>query len=335
MVPGHCRSPVEWRFAMLTAPTLAFLVAWSTLAVLPNTKFGRTVLDIPNERSLHTSLVPRIGGVGIAAGISAAAMTITDIDPVLGWAALGYVLLFIVSLVDDIWSLPVLVRLVAHLLAAVAWVWAIALPLIWTIPAVLAMVWMTNLFNFMDGADGLAGGMTVFGFGTLAAAALSSGQLALAALCLGVAASALGFLVFNFHPASIFMGDSGSIPIGFLAGAIGLYGAQYDVWPVLLPIFAFFPFVFDATYTLVARLVRAHKPWQAHREHIYQRLVQSGLGHKRVAALAYACMALCALCALVSPRLSLIGQSALLAVMTLVSIGLATRISRIEPRQLR
>ena len=320
---------------MLIAPTLAFLVAWSTLAVLPKTKFGQTILDIPNERSLHTSLVPRIGGVGIAAGILAAAITITSIEPVLGWAALGYVLLFLVSLVDDTWKLPIAVRLVAHLLAAVVWVWAVALPPMWAIPAVLALVWMTNLFNFMDGADGLAGGMTVSGFGTLAAAAISSGQLGLAALCLGVAASALAFLIFNFHPASIFMGDSGSIPIGFLAGAIGLYGVQRDVWPELLPIFAFFPFVFDATYTLVARLVRGHKPWQAHREHIYQRLVQSGLGHKHVAGIAYACMALCALCALTSLWLPLIGQAALLAVITFGSIGLATRVSQTEARLLR
>lgn len=312
---------------MLTASTLAFLVAWSTLALLSRTKLGKAVLDIPNERSLHTSLVPRIGGVGIAAGIAAAAMTITSIDPLFRWAALAYGLLFIVSIVDDIRSLPVSVRLVAHLVAAVAWVSAMAPPPIWTIAAVLAIVWMTNLFNFMDGADGLAGGMAVFGFGTLAAAAIYSGEFALAALCLGVAASALGFLVFNFHPASIFMGDSGSIPIGFLAGAIGLYGAQRDVWPVSFPLFAFFPFVFDATYTLVARLARGHRPWQAHREHIYQRLIQSGLGHGRVAALAYAYMALCALCALALLWLPSIGQFVLLAAVTLASLVLANKLS--------
>jgi len=312
---------------MLTAPALAFLVAWSTLAFLPRTKFGQTVLDIPNERSLHSCLVPRIGGVGIGAGILAAAMTIADIDPVLVWAALGYILLFIVSLVDDMRSLPVPVRLVAHLLAAVAWVSAMELAPIWTIPAVLTIVWMTNLFNFMDGADGLAGGMTMFGFGTLAAAAVSSNELALAALCLGVAASALGFLLFNFHPASIFMGDSGSIPIGFLAGAVGLYGAQRNVWPELLPVLAFFPFVFDATYTLLARLARGHRPWQAHREHIYQRLIRSGLGHRRMAALAYACMALCSLCALASLCLSFIGQSVLLAALTLGGLVLGTRLA--------
>lgn len=326
MVQGDRRWWIAWGIAMLTAPALAFLVAWSTLALLPRTKFGQRVVDIPNERSLHSSLVPRIGGVGIAAGIVVAAMTIADIDPVFGWAAIGYVLLFIVSLADDMRNLPVPVRLVAHLLAAVAWVWAMAPPPLWAIPAVLAIVWVTNLFNFMDGADGLAGGMTVFGFGTLAAAAFWSGEPALAALCLGVAASALGFLVFNFHPASIFMGDSGSIPIGFLASAIGLYGAQNDVWPVLFPIFAFFPFIFDATYTLLARLARGNRPWQAHREHIYQRLIRSGLGHRRVAALAYICMALCSLCALASLGLSLIGQSALLSVVTLASLALATRL---------
>lgn len=313
---------------MLTAIVVAFLASWMTLALLPRTRFARSVLDVPNNRSLHSITVPRIGGIGIAAGIGLGSLATTGLDPVLIWAAAGYLLLFAVSLLDDAWSLPVSVRLVAHLLAAGLWTWALHVPSQWFLLSVLAIVWACNLYNFMDGADGLAGGMAVFGFATLSAASVYADQLALAAVCAGVTAAAVAFLIYNVHPASMFMGDSGSVPLGFLAAAIGLYGTQRDHWPGLLPLLAFFPFVFDATYTLTARVLRGRKPWEAHKEHLYQRLVQRGLGHRKMAELAYVVMAVCQLCALATLRLPFAGQFALLAMVVGLSVLAAGRITR-------
>jgi UDP-N-acetylmuramyl pentapeptide phosphotransferase/UDP-N-acetylglucosamine-1-phosphate transferase len=150
----------------------------------------------------------------------------------------------------------------------------------------------------MDGSDGLAGGMAVIGFGTYALAAQHAGDGAVAALSVAVAAASLAFLLHNFHPARIFLGDVGSIPLGFLAAGTGIVGWRDDAWPLWFPVLVFGPFIGDATVTLLRRLLRGERVWQAHREHYYQRMVRMGLGHRATAWAAYACMLPCALAAL-------------------------------------
>jgi UDP-N-acetylmuramyl pentapeptide phosphotransferase/UDP-N-acetylglucosamine-1-phosphate transferase len=173
--------------------------------------------------------------------------------------------------------------------------------------AVVALVWIVNLYNFMDGSNGLAGGMTVFGFATYAiVAAPAQPQLAIAGAA--VAGAGLGFLVLNFHPARIFLGDSGSIPLGFLAGTMGFWGWQHGAWPIWFPALAFAPFFADATVTLLRRLARGEKVWKAHREHYYQRLVQLGATHVRVALFYYFLMLIGSSIALFALHLSLLGQ---------------------------
>ena len=154
------------------------------------------------------------------------------------------------------------------------------------------MIWLVNLYNFMDGADGLAGGMALFGFGGYALAALRGGPAAaeLVVVSAAVAGAAAAFLLFNFHPACIFLGDAGSIPLGFLAGALGYWGWRNGVWPIWLPPMLFAPFIADASVTLARRLAPGERFWQAHREHYYQRMVRTGVGHARTAWCWYAVM---------------------------------------------
>jgi UDP-N-acetylmuramyl pentapeptide phosphotransferase/UDP-N-acetylglucosamine-1-phosphate transferase len=161
----------------------------------------------------------------------------------------------------------------------------------WTLLAgMLAVVWMTNLYNFMDGSDGLAGGMAAIGFGALALAAMLGDAAGLAALCAAIAAAALAFLRFNFPPARVFMGDAGSIPLGFMAATLGIVGAMQDVWPWLFPLLVFSPFIVDASVTLIRRGLRGEKVWRAHRSHYYQRVVLLGATHRQLALAAYALM---------------------------------------------
>ena len=150
----------------------------------------------------------------------------------------------------------------------------------------------------MDGSDGLAGGMALIGFGAYAVAAQLAGDQPLAVLSLALCAASAAFLLYNFHPARIFMGDVGSVPLGFLAGALGLAGWANDVWPLWFPLLVFAPFMCDATLTLLKRLLRRERVWQAHREHYYQRLVRMGFGHRGTAWIEYAAMLGCALAAL-------------------------------------
>lgn len=201
-----------------------------------------------------------------------------------------------VSFGDDLFGLPTVLRFGAHIAAAAGFL-ALAIPgadPVEFLLLLLAIVWLTNVFNFMDGSDGLAGGMAVVGFGACAIAAYGEGVMWLAAVCVATASAALAFLTFNFPPARIFMGDAGSIPLGFLTGAVGVAGWQTGVWPLWFPLLVFSPFAVDATLTLCKRLRRGDKIWQAHREHYYQRLVRMGLGHRNTALAEYLLMAVCA-----------------------------------------
>ena len=171
------------------------------------------------------------------------------------------------------------------------------------LPAVLALAWMTNLYNFMDGADGLAGGMTAIGFAAYAMAAASAAS-PIAPILFAICGAAAAFLAFNFPPAKVFMGDAGAIPLGFLAGALGLLGWQDGIWPAWFPVLVFSPFIVDATVTLWRRLLKGEKIWQAHREHGYQRLILTGWSRRRLVWVAWVLMAATALTALVARNVS-------------------------------
>lgn len=250
-------------------------------------------VDRPNERSLHVDPVPRTGGVGLLVaalvvwGFSVSAETF----PLLLLA----VLLAAISLADDVVALSAGTRLAAHVLIAAAVVVVTPAAPAWLIPlVVLTTVWMTNLYNFMDGSDGLAGGMAVFGFGTYAVAAQVSGAQEIAIASAALAGAAGGFLIWNFPKARIFMGDVGSVPLGFLAAALGYAGWLGGAWPFYFPALAFLPFIADATVTLIRRALRGEKLSSPHREHYYQRLNRMGLGHRNTALAGYALMALAA-----------------------------------------
>jgi len=208
---------------------------------------------------------------------------------------LGALALAAISLLDDFKNLPVSLRLLAHVAVAIGCL--LFLPGLsggGLVLATFAIVWMTNLYNFMDGSDGLAGGMAVIGFGALAVAAWFAGAPELALFCAAIAAAALAFLRFNFPPAQLFMGDTGSIPLGFLAAALAVYGVLQNYWPVLFPLMVFSPFIIDASVSLIKRGVRGEKVWRAHREHYYQRLVRMGWSHRQLALAAFALMFACA-----------------------------------------
>jgi len=201
-------------------------------------------------------------------------------------------ILMFVSIIDDIRGLSVRWRLLAQLIVSAA-ISVVVLPgYAWWVHilVMLGITWMMNLYNFMDGSNGLAGGMALFGFGSYAVAAAVGHDFQMAALNVSVTAASFAFLLFNFHPARIFLGDGGSVPLGFLAGAIGLLGWQRELWPAWFPLLVFSPFIVDASVTLLKRISRREKVWQAHRNHYYQRLIQMGWSHRKTAIAEYLLM---------------------------------------------
>jgi UDP-GlcNAc:undecaprenyl-phosphate GlcNAc-1-phosphate transferase len=272
------------------APLVSAAVVLPLVAWMLRTK-NRLPLDMPNERSLHSRPVPRSGGIAIMTGVLAGfALLQTPLIIVLPAATL-----VAVSHIDDLRGLPVSVRLGAQLLAAVAFAIG-ALPGVEPLPLaviVVGILWAVNLYNFMDGSDGLAGGMTVLGFCSLGAGAWLSSDDALLIECAVIAAATAAFLVFNLPPARIFMGDAGSVPIGFLAAALSLAGWRDGDWPFWFPAAVFAPFIADATLTLLRRILARERVWEAHRKHYYQRLVRLGWGHRGTALAEYVLMFAC------------------------------------------
>jgi UDP-N-acetylmuramyl pentapeptide phosphotransferase/UDP-N-acetylglucosamine-1-phosphate transferase len=287
----------------------------------------RIATDIPNERSLHNAPIPRIGGWGVVPAALLAMSVLGGANAVVVSLASA---LFLLSYADDRLGLPIAVRLPVHAAAAAAWLafGPVSLPLMTAALAAFAIVWVTNLFNFMDGADGLAGGMALFAFGTYGFVAAASGVMPLALWSLAIAGAAAGFLLFNFSPAKVFLGDGGSITVGFLAGAFGIWGWAAGAWPVWFPFLVSAPFFLDATATILRRMLGGEPFWRAHREHYYQRLIRSGWSHRRTAICEYMLMGACAGLAVLILDWSPAAQYAGLAGAAAVYVGLAWAVDR-------
>lgn len=311
----------------------AVIACLGTLA-LARSPIARRLLDRPNERSLHTEVVPRVGGIALLAG--ALPFAFATASPTLAILLALALLLAIVSAIDDVRALPVAVRLAAHFAAAVVASMVVigdavrigTLSPLYIPLAILAIAWMANLFNFMDGSDGLAGSMAAVGFGTLGMIALGIGQVGLGTACIALASASVGFLAVNWPPARVFMGDAGAVPLGFLSGALGALGWMASAWPAWFPVMVFAPFVFDATFTLLRRLARRERVWIAHREHGYQRLVLTGWNKRKLAAWSLAAMSANAAVACAALRQSGAARYAIISVLAVAWLLLLATIER-------
>ncbi|MCH7928978.1 MAG: glycosyl transferase [Proteobacteria bacterium] len=301
-----------WWLPTLLFAAAAALAAWAGTGLVLRLLAARAILDHPTERSSHERPTPRGAGLAVMPVVLAAWIAVSVIEdtlvfhwPVFAAAAA----LAAVSWLDDLRGLGALPRLAAH--AAAVGVGLFALPGVGPVfqgllpawldlaLAALAWMWFVNLFNFMDGIDGISGAEAAcIGVG-LFLVALAGGWAGDARLyALIIAAAALGFLPWNWHPARIFLGDVGSVPLGYLLGWLLLGAAAAGLWAaaLLLPLY----YVADATATLARRLARGERVWRAHREHYYQRAVQRGLSHAAVVRAILAVNLVLAACALAS-----------------------------------
>lgn len=305
------------------------------------------ILDHPTHRSLHDRPTPRSGGVALLS--AAAASGVVGIHMVgsgmgLIWIAMGALIVGAISFADDLSHLSPVIRLLAQLIAAglllagghrlvsltlpmVGWAWPTWVGALFT---VFFVVWFTNLFNFMDGMDGFAGGMAVFGFSGYALLGAMAGVPLFTLLSLVLASAAAGFLVFNFPRARIFMGDAGASTLGFLAAAFGLWADRDGLFPLWIAVLMFSPFFVDATVTLLRRALRGEKVWEAHRSHFYQRLVLLGWSHRRTVLWEYGLMAACLVSAVLAVHGGATIQLAILGAWVLVYPALMAKVMRLE-----
>ena len=269
----------------LALAALAAAIATAALALLLRRADGLPQAT-PNPRSLHARPVPRVGGLAIWAGALPAIIVfaVTVPQEALGWIP-AWAILLLVSLRDDVRGLAIPVRLAAHGACALWFAfWIVptgsagpAMQAAHVLAAGLLVAWSLNLYNFMDGNDGLAAVMTIVGFAAYGIAGAAGTTLSLVALPLAFAT--LPFFFVNRPPARMFMGDVGAVPLGFLAAAFGLAGVLHGLWGAWFPVLVFLPFIADATLTLLRRAWRRERWWEGHRSHYYQRLHQLGAGH--------------------------------------------------------
>lgn len=261
---------------------------WLGCLVLIRLLTFKGVLDVPVTRSSHTTPTPRGGGIAVV-------FMIVFLGVVLGHMPIEILALFVtlalVGWADDVYSIAPLPRFGAQLIAVISALYLhpslVGVPGL-DVPAyvsavlvVLGWLWFINLYNFMDGIDGITGVETLsISIGIIAVAATSglADDMIMPAALIGLAT--LGFLVVNWHPAKIFLGDVGSIPLGFILAWMLLELAHSGdlASAIILPMY----YIADATITLFLRLLRKEKVWQAHKQHFYQRAHQTGLGHDAI-----------------------------------------------------
>lgn len=262
-------------------------------------------VDKPDARKVHTKLMPRMGGLGIFCGFMAGAVFYGGISGRTIGLLLGTTIVFAVGIIDDIKCIKPSVKLLGQLIAALVFVafggyikyltnpfggniiyldyLGIPITLLW-------LVGISNAVNLIDGLDGLAGGVSAISAFTMAVISLTTGQNLTAALCICLACATLGFLKYNFNPASIFMGDSGSLTLGFVLAALAISGCAKGatIVALLVPILILGIPIFD-TFFAIFRRAKEHKPiFQPDKGHLHHRLLAMGLSHKQTALIIYA-----------------------------------------------
>lgn len=275
----------------VTIPICAFLASLAATALMVRAVLGflrrRCILDHPNERSSHSRPTPRGGGLAVTPVILLGWFLLAGAGFFLSGQAVvmaGALALLLLSWQDDRISLPARVRILVHLAAVLAGLYALPakqmifqgwLPF-WAdrLAAAILWLWFLNLYNFMDGIDGITGIETLCISGGLWLVGPAQAQAAV------LAGASAGFLMWNWHPAKIFLGDSGSVPLGYLLGWLLLRMAGDGLWAPALILPAYY--LADATITISKRALRGEKIWQAHRQHFYQRASAAVGRHDKV-----------------------------------------------------
>tara|TARA_B100001093_G_scaffold519398_1_gene608252 strand:+ start:8517 stop:11351 length:2835 start_codon:yes stop_codon:yes gene_type:complete len=266
---------------LIVFPILIFFITYLLIGISLKYKII-TINDEPNERSLHNSITPRYGGLIF---ISVSLLTGFLIFPEhIQYLIILCLLLMSISFIDDIGHVNFVIRLIIHFL--------IAFSLIFIQPGeynffiysllVLYLVWSINLTNFIDGANGLAGGCSFISFLIYGIAFYLSGNDDFFLFSLIISSSIFAFLIYNFDDAKIFMGDTGAATLGFLLAAFGFYGWSQDYWFFWFPLLVSAPAISDTTLTLLKRIFHGHKFWEPHQNHLFQKLILMGNGHRKI-----------------------------------------------------
>lgn len=296
------------QYAHIHGFLIAFVLALVIVPVVRSFCLKKGLVDIPNDRKVHKKPIPRLGGVAIwlCTILTFIILVFVNWDYPYGNGLSGILvggsIMFLLGLVDDLYDLSPKFKLVVQIGAAlIAFLLGVRIEIlfnpfggalhlgIFSLPITLIwLVGISNAMNFIDGVDGLAGGVSAICAVTLAVVAIYTNQPISALLASILAGSMMGFLVFNFHPARIFMGDSGALFSGFALAGLSVAGVLKSLTATMvLPILILVVPILDISFSVFRRLLKGSNPMKADAEHIHHKLLQAGFSHNRTAAILY------------------------------------------------
>jgi UDP-N-acetylmuramyl pentapeptide phosphotransferase/UDP-N-acetylglucosamine-1-phosphate transferase len=277
-----------WPVSFIMSFIISLVTIKITIQFLKKTK----TIDIPNERSSHIIPTPKGAGLGIIATLLIVYYTFLPLTDF--WLMGSILIITTLSFINDNKQVSIIIRLIIQMVLTIIvlnfWpplkdiiLFNSIIP-IWIeyIITFLLIIWVMNLFNFMDGIDGISGTQCIIiGVGVGLSLFLAQEEYKLEKIFAGfMAGSSLAFLLWNWHPAKVFLGDAGSIPLGFINAILILLLCKNDLWYVAIIINNYY--FFDASITLLRRIKMKKKPWNAHKEHFYQKAILNGYSHSKV-----------------------------------------------------
>ena len=296
---------------MIFAFIVSFAFTFATTPLVRRFAFKIGAIDIPKDnRRMHKKPTPRIGGLAIIFGFTVATLCFAQPSRQLSGTLAGAAIIAVMGVIDDCKNLPAKLKFVIQIIAALVVVFAGDIKIdvftnpnflsdnpYWVLPewlsvtlTVIWIVFITNAVNFIDGLDGLAAGVSAIMSISLVFISIRVGEYSIAILGIALMGSCFGFLPFNFNPAKIFMGDTGSTFLGFMLATLSIQGVfkSYAVISFAVPLLILGLPLFDALFAMIRRILRGQSPMTADRGHLHHRLVDMGFSQKQTVFILYA-----------------------------------------------
>ena len=296
---------------MIFAFIVSFAFTFATTPLVRRFAFKIGAIDIPKDnRRMHKKPTPRIGGLAIIFGFTVATLCFAQPSRQLYGTLAGAAIIAVMGVIDDCKNLPAKLKFVNQIIAALVVVFAGDIKIdvftnpnflsdnpYWVLPewlsvtlTVIWIVFITNAVNFIDGLDGLAAGVSAIMSISLVFISIRVGEYSIAILGIALMGSCFGFLPFNFNPAKIFMGDTGSTFLGFMLATLSIQGVfkSYAVISFAVPLLILGLPLFDALFAMIRRILRGQSPMTADRGHLHHRLVDMGFSQKQTVFILYA-----------------------------------------------
>lgn len=296
---------------MIFAFIVSFAFTFATTPLVRRFAFKIGAIDIPKDnRRMHKKPTPRIGGLAIIFGFTVATLCFAQPSRQLYGTLAGAAIIAVMGVIDDCKNLPAKLKFVIQIIAALVVVFAGDIKIdvftnpnflsdnpYWVLPewlsvtlTVIWIVFITNAVNFIDGLDGLAAGVSAIMSISLVFISIRVGEYSIAILGIALMGSCFGFLPFNFNPAKIFMGDTGSTFLGFMLATLSIQGVfkSYAVISFVVPLLILGLPLFDALFAMIRRILRGQSPMTADRGHLHHRLVDMGFSQKQTVFILYA-----------------------------------------------